>query len=68
MAGPEHERGIPADEWIRRIDKAGEEALIPGDPNRTAELLKRIRESPDPRPKPGRPPGSKNTKSPGKKG
>lgn len=41
-----HQRGIPAEEWIRRIDQAGEESLIPGDRNRTAQLLRKLRDNP----------------------
>ncbi len=67
MAGHEHEKGLPADEWIRRIDRVDEESIIPGDRNRTAELLRRLKENPDlMRPKRGRPPGAKNQKPSGK--
>ena len=62
MAVHEHERGLPADEWIRQVERVNEESIIPGDRYRTAELLRRLKENPDLRkPKRGRPRGAKNT-------
>lgn len=52
---------MPAQEWIRIRDEKGEEGLIPGNRNLTAELLAKINKQPYALPRRGRPPKPRDT-------